>query len=359
MKICVYAIAKNEAKHVERFCKSAEGADYIVIADTGSEDETVALARERGATVHSISVVPFRFDTARNAALALVPADTDICVSLDLDETLEPGWREEVERVWTDGVTRLKHLYAFTKEHIFHAQKIHARHGYTWKYPCHEFQEIDPSLNEITATTDMLLISHDRDLTKSRSQYMDILRRATMENRDCSRSAYYYAREMYYENMAYEAIAEFDRFLSMPKATWDAERSYARRAIGECYEALGDNLAAERSYMLACAEQPYARDGWLALARYYYRREMWRECYGAIGRCLSISTRNYDFTAMAACWGYEPYDLMALAAYHTMRREEARFYGEKALEFDPGNARLIRNLAWYSCDDDGKLEAAE
>ena len=45
MKIAVYAISKNESQFVERFCKSAVDADLIVIADTGSTDNTVELAK--------------------------------------------------------------------------------------------------------------------------------------------------------------------------------------------------------------------------------------------------------------------------------------------------------------------------
>jgi hypothetical protein len=40
MKICVYAISKNEEMFVERFCNSAKDADLILIADTGSTDLT-------------------------------------------------------------------------------------------------------------------------------------------------------------------------------------------------------------------------------------------------------------------------------------------------------------------------------
>ncbi len=41
MKIAVYAISKNEEQFVQRFCDSAQDADLILIADTGSTDKTV------------------------------------------------------------------------------------------------------------------------------------------------------------------------------------------------------------------------------------------------------------------------------------------------------------------------------
>ena len=109
MKIAVYAIAKNEAEFVKKFCDSAKGADLVLIADTGSTDDTAALAKECGATVYDICISPWRFDKARESALALVPRDIDVCISLDLDEVLEVGWRVELERVWVQGTTLMRY----------------------------------------------------------------------------------------------------------------------------------------------------------------------------------------------------------------------------------------------------------
>jgi len=85
MKIAVYAISKNESQFVERFCQSAADADLILIADTGSTDNTRELAEQHGATVYDICISPWRFDKARDVALALIPRDIDLCISIDLD----------------------------------------------------------------------------------------------------------------------------------------------------------------------------------------------------------------------------------------------------------------------------------
>ena len=85
MKIAVYAISKNEEKHVKRFCESAKEADLILIADTGSTDNTVVEARACGAQVYEVNIMPWRFDKARDAAVALLPRDMYVCISGDLD----------------------------------------------------------------------------------------------------------------------------------------------------------------------------------------------------------------------------------------------------------------------------------
>ena len=60
MRIAVYAIALNEAQFVERWAESAREADYLLIADTGSTDETEAIARRLGIEVARIGVRPWR-----------------------------------------------------------------------------------------------------------------------------------------------------------------------------------------------------------------------------------------------------------------------------------------------------------
>ncbi len=62
MKVAVYTIAKNEAKHVKRWFESAKGADYFLICDTGSTDDTVKIAKDLGINVVECRVDPFRFD---------------------------------------------------------------------------------------------------------------------------------------------------------------------------------------------------------------------------------------------------------------------------------------------------------
>ena len=129
LKIAIYAIAKNEEQFVQRFCDSGKDADLVLIADTGSNDNTVSTAIKCGAVVHDISVSPWRFDTARNVALSLVPSDYDICIALDLDETLVPNWRTEVEKLWVQGTTQMRYRLDFGSGITYYHDKIHSRNA--------------------------------------------------------------------------------------------------------------------------------------------------------------------------------------------------------------------------------------
>jgi tetratricopeptide (TPR) repeat protein len=87
-RLAVCLIARNEAENLPRALASvAEIADEIVVVDTGSTDDTVAVARRLGARVGRVEWQN-DFAAARNAALELATARW--ILSLDADEELAP-----------------------------------------------------------------------------------------------------------------------------------------------------------------------------------------------------------------------------------------------------------------------------
>lgn len=346
MKICVYAISKNEKQFVERFCESARDADLIVIADTGSVDGTADEARKHGAVVHDICITPWRFDHARNAALSLIPRDVDICISLDLDEVLEPGWRAEIERVWTKETTRLRYMFDWGSGIRFLYEKIHARHGYHWHHPCHEYPVPDGRITEVWANTDTLLVSHYPDPAKSRGQYIDLLELSVKEDPRCPRNAFYYARELTFYSRWLDASMALDRYLRMPEATWPNERCYAYRLLGQCAESLGSGEA-EKYYLLAAKESPNTREPWCALANLAYKQSRWDQCYEWASKALEIKDKALVYTCDPAVWGALPHDLLAIAAWNLGKKDVAEKHGSIALECSPDDERLKQNLLWF------------
>lgn len=348
MKIAVNAISKNEAQFVERFCKSAIDADLILIADTGSTDGTIELAKSQPKTiVHAICITPWRFDLARNAALALLPSDIDIVISLDLDEMLEPGWREEIEKVWKPETTRLRYKFDWGCDISFYYEKIFARRGYYWHHPVHEYPISDDRITEVYAHTDKLLVSHHPDPTKSRGQYLDLLRLAVKEDPYCPRNAFYFARELTFYSMWGEAIVALHKYLDNPKANWSNERCYAMRLLGKSYAALGLHDTARHWHIAACKEAPQTREPWIDAAEYFYQRKDWKNCliYSEAG--IKVDRKEAVYTMDPSVWGYKPYDLAAISAYNLAQYNKAVEYGAKACEISPDDNRLQSNLTYY------------
>lgn len=346
-RIAVYAIAKNEEKFVDRFCDSGKDADLILIADTGSSDLTVERARSQGATVNEIYVSPWRFDIARNTALSLLPPNIDICVSLDLDEELQPGWRDAIEKAWSWGTTRLKYKFDWGSGIAFWYEKIHARQGYRWHHPCHEYLVPD-RINERWMQCDHpLLVVHKPDPTKSRGQYLDLLRVSIEEDPNDPRNAFYYARELSFNAQWEQSIAECQRYLALPKADWKTERCYAMRTISRCYQELGNWDEALAWAQRAVAEAPQTREPYCEVSTIAYRTGQWALCYGAAIGALAIKEREWVYTVDPAVWGAQPHDLAAIAAWNLGLRGMALEHGTEALRLAPDDQRLAENLRHY------------
>lgn len=350
MKVAVYTIALNEEQFVERWAKSAEGADYLVIADTGSTDKTVEKALGLGIQVHGITIKPWRFDDARNLALAFVPTDADYCIALDMDEVLQPGWREELEKAHTQGVTRP--TYRFITSWLpdgspgteFDGFRIHTRFGYRWRYPIHELPT--PYGIEEKRMRMNFEIHHRPDDSKSRGSYLSLLKMAVEEDPYSDRNSFYYARELYFNGLWEESAKEFKRHLSLPTAWWKPERASSMNYLAriELEEAA---YWCEKSI----EESPGRREPLVLMSHHYRRKEDWDMCLMWAENALLITEKKMDYIVEDFAWGFEVYDLAALASYNLGLYEQAVTYGEKAVELNPTDERLARNLVFYKAKE--------
>lgn len=348
LKICVYAISKNEEQFVRRFYESAKDADLILLADTGSTDNTIDIARECGITVYEINVTPWRFDTPRNTAITLIPRDFDVCVSIDLDEELQPGWREEIERLWVKGETnRMRYKYDWSNNLVFYYEKIHSPSGFLWENMCHEVVAKDPRVKDVWVQSDMLMVVHKPDSSKSRGQYLTLLKADVEHNPHNARNVLYYGRELFFTRMWEESIKIFDKYLDMPGEDYNYEKCYALRYQGKAYDELGQHEKALITLRKACVQSPHIREPWVDLANSCFKKYMWNECYFAANQALAITRKELVYTADPDVWGSKPYDLAAISGWYMGLKEKALEYGQIAVDMDPTNKRLAENLEWY------------
>lgn len=349
MKVAIYAICRDEAQFAARFADAGREADVIVVADTGSTDGCQDALRANGVQVHQIQVSPWRFDDARNAALTLVPGDIDVCLSLDLDEIVAPGWRAKLEAGWTADATRA--FYTFVASHTadggdgvtFQNSRMHARRGYRWRHACHEGLYPD-RVDERFVNLPDIRVDHWPDPTKSRAGYIDLLGVAVKEEPNEPRMAHYFARELYYYSRHAEAIDEFKRYLSIGDPALIGERAASMLYMATCLDALERPDEALQWRWRAAGECPQMREPWRDLAEALYKIGDWPGCFGAARKALTLATPFPGYMSDPLAWGYSPDDLAAIAAWNLGLMPAALEHAERALAFAPDDQRLKANV---------------
>ena len=148
--LTVYAICKNEMKNIEKWLKGFGKADYVCILDTGSTDGTWEFLQEetkkRPNLITKQEIInPWRFDTARNISMTLIPKETTIFFMADIDEEIhEDDWVEKVKSIWEPNFNRGAYCYnrdvaadgTITKQ--ITEYRIHSKQWTHWKNIVHE-----------------------------------------------------------------------------------------------------------------------------------------------------------------------------------------------------------------------------
>lgn len=292
MKLGVYAVVKNEEKNIERFMQAIKselgsGDDFLIL-DTGSTDDTIpALARERDRAEptdaafrtprwHRSSIRPWRFDVAKNTALALLDWAVDLAWLLDADEVPAPGWRQAIEDAYNANPTANQFRYKFVWSHnpdgtdgyVFYADKMHSRFGWQWKGIAHEWPVTEGEVRQ--AFIPGLEVHHFQDQSINRTERdLELMTRTVAELPDDARVRFYYARQLLIAGKKVDASLEFQKYLEHPKANWRHERSEAMLFLAQ----VGGNEAWDHQWLYrAIAECPERREVWVDTAKFEHRR---------------------------------------------------------------------------------------
>lgn len=218
-----------------------------------------------------------------------------LCIPLDLDEVLVAGWRAHLESKWGDA-TRGRYSYVWS--HLddgragttFSYDRIHARHGYRWIYPCHEALYADRIAERVVQLD--LEVHHWPDPDKGRGHYLPLLEVGVAERPDDPRMSHYLGREYMFADRLDDALAELRRHVALPSSVWRAERSASYRYIGRCLARLGLPEEAVEAFAAATVEHPESREPWIEFAQACHDAGRWRQCYDACTHALAVTVQT-------------------------------------------------------------------
>ncbi len=268
MKIAVSMIVKNESSCLETCLKSIQGVDEIVIVDTGSEDNTVEIAKQYTDKVYSGEEYKWRdsFQHSRNQSLNLVSKDMDYILFIDADEELEPNGIRKIRDLLSKIPREINVINVYCKDKK--AGQIHKsvrliknNEGIYWCGDIHNYLSERGQIDLDIVIEYGYSEAHKKDPDRA----LRILSKVVSENPNCVREKYYLAREYWYRNNYDTAIKWFEKYLVV--ATWAPEKADAYIYLARCYWAKREFTIAKRACYEAIIINHNFKEAWLLLSQ--------------------------------------------------------------------------------------------
>jgi glycosyltransferase involved in cell wall biosynthesis len=238
MKLSVSMIVKNESSCLDKCLNTVKEADEIVIVDTGSEDNTIEIAKKFTDKVYSGEEYLWRDDFAFSRNQSLSKCTGDWILIIDADEYLEEDGinkiRDLIKNVKKDAV--YFKTIASNNDNIIHNSIRLFRNNKKifWKGRVHNYlNTTDAEDSDIK-----LYYSYSEAHKKDPDRALRILSKVVKEEPNCVREKYYLAREYKYRKDWKLAIYYYDYYLET--ANWAPEMAEAWLQKAYCYSALGE-----------------------------------------------------------------------------------------------------------------------
>jgi tetratricopeptide (TPR) repeat protein len=250
LSLCM--IVKNEAKHLPRCLESVRGVvDEVVLVDTGSTDDTVAVAQRCGARVFHF---PWRedFSAARNEANR--HARGKWILSLDADEALTREARRKLRPLLTDEryVAYLLNIRSPLKDARGQAAVINAwprlfRNRPEIRYAGRIHEQISPSIARMggmVAATDLVVdhLGYHQDFTDQKAKQarnLALLRRQLAEHPNDPMVLFHLGEALGLGGEIREAAEAYRQAIACPDMP-PQNAAVAYRGLANCLLRLGD-----------------------------------------------------------------------------------------------------------------------
>jgi len=227
--ISAVLIVKNEESCLEECLESIKGLDEIIICDTGSEDNTIEIAKRYTDKIYTDYKWNDSMCEARNHALS--KATGDWILSIDADEVLESVdvLKAEIAKYSDEQLLHciLKPKNG-AKEHFLFPRVFRRTPKIYWKGAIHNY------LTMVAKTTSEIVIkygysdAHKKDPDRA----LRILGKEVIKDPNCIREKFYLAREYWYRKDWETAMFWYEDYLK--KAWWPPEMSEANLQIAKC-----------------------------------------------------------------------------------------------------------------------------
>ena len=377
----VVVVARNEANKLPALFESLRdflsAGGELVVVDTGSEDDTVRIAREAGARVetvgqrfHSVLTAeqvdklhstfsrgregPFveagqvLFDFGRARQFANQLASNEFVWQIDAADVVLSADLEFLDAEVRSGTANGFYYVMRLGTASFSIARFFDRRLYTWRGRVHEaaFAAAVPMPGRrIVCGEQQLSLCHNRG-EKTRN-YMAGLALDAIEYPSTPRWTHYAGRELYYMRHYRSAIPMLRKH-ARAKEAWAIERAASLDFMGTCLEALGRTEEAAESHFRAARMDPARREPLLKLAWLCQRLGDFQGSVTFAAAALAVP-RTSPFVDAESHYTWDPHAILYWGLFWLGRRAEAKIHWEECRRMAPENDKF---------QEDGRLFAS-
>lgn len=355
--ISLCMIVKNEAEVLARCLDTVKDiVDEINIIDTGSTDNTVAIAKKYTDRVFQFTWTG-KFKDARNESFQY--ATKDYILYLDADDVLLPEDQEKLTQLKqaldprVDSVSMYYHagIDEFDNVTLKYRRNrlVKTSRNFQWKGDCHNYLEVSGNVinSDIAITHKKTAHSVGRNL----SIYEEKIKNGdTFSPRDY----FYYGNELLDNGHYEQAIENYTKNINMADG-WIEDKVYACINRADCYRLLGkpDEQLPSLLKSLQFAKKP--RPEISSRIGYHYQQK--REFDPAIfwyklALELEDDPNKWSFTYPAYSTWY-PHLQLCVCYYNVQNYNKAYEHNEKALQYRPQDERILFNKRLFEKRNDG------
>jgi glycosyltransferase involved in cell wall biosynthesis len=268
-------IVKNESQALPRLAATLDGQlDHWTIVDTGSSDDTVALARElfSGVPGEVVEDEWRGFGPSRNVALAAARPHTEWLLFMDADET----FHGTVERATPSDYQSVEVEIEFGELRFMLPRMVRSEDEWEWRGRTHEYLALKGREAKAFESKSFYIKHHGDGGSKGDKYERDVklLQADLREFPDDARTVFYLAR-------TYEDLGEYSRAATWyDKRTrlggWEEELWYAKWRLGSCLLRSRKIDEACGVLMRAWGSRPWRAEPLWTLAEHYRTTEQWR-----------------------------------------------------------------------------------
>lgn len=356
-EISLCMIVKNEEKVLARCLESVrELVDEIVIADTGSEDRTVEIARQYTGLVYEI---PWKDDFAWARNFSFSKAGREYCMWLDADDVISPENREKFlaskKRMdGTEDVVMMKYGMNEGPDGVpsfsYYRERILKNHrGFRWKGRVHE--AIEPRGKIVYWDA---VISHKKEGAGEPGRNLRIYEKMKEEEEAFGpRELFYYGRELMYNGRFRDGAEILQKFLKREDG-WVENKVEACMNLALCLGKIG-RKEEELQAMLRTLEwgEPRA-ETCCGIGGWFMEREDWKTAAFWYRQALAAERPDEKGGFVREeYYGFVP-ELQLCVCFDRMGdREEAYRHHLRARELKPDAAEVRYNEAYFQRRENG------